>query len=131
MVSIIRRPHPSPREFDLERLAGFGINVAFLSAAGIDMERGATCAAFHEAKVKKKAIALARENYLVVDTSKMGKLQRAHFAPVGAFKAIITEHGEMPADGYDAPAASRWAGDCSSWIRHLRHLCFSAVNREQ
>jgi DeoR family deoxyribose operon repressor len=48
--------------------------------------------------VKKKAIALARASYLVVDSSKMGKLQRAHFAPVDAFKAIITEHGEAPAD---------------------------------
>jgi DeoR family deoxyribose operon repressor len=61
------------------------------------MQRGATCAAFHEAEVKKKAIALARESYLVADSSKMGKLQRAFFAPVDAFKAIITEHGEMPA----------------------------------
>jgi DeoR family deoxyribose operon repressor len=90
--------HPSSASFsvelDLDRLAGFGINVAFLSAAGVDMLRGATCAAFHEAEVKKKAIALARESYLVVDSSKMGKLQRAFFAPVDAFKAIITEHGE-------------------------------------
>ena len=60
--------------------------------------RGATCAAFHEAEVKKKAIALARESYLVADSSKIGKLQRAFFAPLGAFKAIITEHGEAPAD---------------------------------
>ncbi|HKP27220.1 MAG TPA: DeoR/GlpR family DNA-binding transcription regulator [Dongiaceae bacterium] len=85
-------------EFDLDRLAGFGINVAFLSAAGVDMQRGATCAAFHEAEVKKKTIALARASYLVVDSSKMGKLQRAHFAPVDAFKAIITEHGEASAE---------------------------------
>jgi DeoR family deoxyribose operon repressor len=95
--------HPSSAsfsaEFDLDRLAGFGINVAFLSAAGIDMQRGATCAAFHEAEVKKKAITLARESYLVVDSSKMGKLQRAFFAPVDAFKAIITEHGEAPIEG--------------------------------
>lgn len=92
--------HPSSAsfsaEFDLDRLAGFGINVAFLSAAGVDMQRGVTCAAFHEAEVKKKALALARASYLVVDSSKMGKLQRAFFAPVEAFKAIITEHGETP-----------------------------------
>jgi DeoR family transcriptional regulator, deoxyribose operon repressor len=94
--------HPSSASFaadiDLARLAGFGINVAFLSAAGIDLERGVTCAAFHEADVKKKAITLARASYLVADSSKIGKLQRAFFAPVKAFKAIITEHGETPAD---------------------------------
>jgi DeoR family deoxyribose operon repressor len=92
--------HPSSAsfsaEFDLDRLAGFGINVAFLSAAGIDMQRGATCAAFHEAEVKKKALALARESYLVADSSKIGKLQRAFFAPMSAFRALITEHGEAP-----------------------------------
>jgi DeoR family deoxyribose operon repressor len=83
-------------EYDLDRLEEFGINVAFLSAAGVDTQRGATCAAFHEARVKQKAIGLARESYLVVDSSKIGKLQRAFFAPVSAFKAIITEHGETP-----------------------------------
>jgi DeoR family deoxyribose operon repressor len=98
MVMLGGHYHPSSASFsadhDLDRLAEFGINVAFLSAAGIDAERGATCAAFHEARVKQKAIALARESYLVVDSSKIGKLQRAFFAPMSAFKAIITEHGE-------------------------------------
>lgn len=101
MVMLGGHYHPSSASFsadyDLDRLAEFGINVAFLSAAGLDSERGATCAAFHEARVKQKAIALARESYLVVDSSKIGKLQRAFFAPIGAFKAIITEHGETRA----------------------------------
>ena len=94
--------HPASASFgadyDLGRLDEFGINVAFLSAAGVDAQRGATCAAFHEARVKEKVIALARESYLVVDSSKLGKLQRAFFAPISAFKAIITEHGQTPVD---------------------------------
>ena len=65
-----------------------------MSAAGADAKRGATCEHFHEAQVKRKVIALARESYLVVDTSKLGKLKRAFFAPMTAFRAIITEHGE-------------------------------------
>ena len=81
---------------DLALLDGIGINVAFLSAAGVDAKRGATCEHFHEAQVKRKVIALARENYLVVDASKIGKLKRAFFAPVSAFKAMITEAGEAP-----------------------------------
>jgi DeoR family deoxyribose operon repressor len=92
--------HPASASFsgnNLDILAGFGINVAFLSAAGIDAERGATCAHFHEAEVKQKVLSLARASYLVVDSSKIGKLQRAFFAPMSAFKAIITEHGETPA----------------------------------
>ena len=101
MIMLGGHYHPSSASFaadhDLDRLGEFGINVAFLSAAGVDMQRGATCAAFHEARVKQRAIALARESYLVVDSSKIGKLQRAFFAPMNVFKAIITEHGEAPA----------------------------------
>jgi DeoR family deoxyribose operon repressor len=79
---------------NLDMIESFGINTAFISAAGVDAERGVTCAHFHEAEIKRKVMARARENFLVVDSSKIGKLQRAHFAPMGAFKAIITEHGE-------------------------------------
>jgi DeoR family transcriptional regulator, deoxyribose operon repressor len=46
--------------------------------------------------VKQKVLSLARESYLVVDSSKIGKLKRAFFAPMSAFKAIITELGETP-----------------------------------
>jgi DeoR family deoxyribose operon repressor len=90
--------HPASASFsgrhDLDVLTSMGINVAFLSAAGLDTERGATCEHFHEAQVKQKVISLARESYLVADSSKIGKLKRAFFAPMAAFKAIITEHGE-------------------------------------
>ena len=79
---------------DFDILDSVGINVAFLSAAGVDDRRGVTCEHFHEAVVKQKVMALARENYLVVDSSKLGKLKRAFFAPVAAFDAVITEHGE-------------------------------------
>jgi DeoR family transcriptional regulator, deoxyribose operon repressor len=82
--------------YNLDILSTIGINVAFLSAAGLDAERGATCEHFHEAQVKQKALSLARESYLVVDSSKIGKLKRAFFAPMSAFKAMITEHGETP-----------------------------------
>jgi DeoR family transcriptional regulator, deoxyribose operon repressor len=92
--------HPASVSFsgdqNLDVLDKFGINVAFLTAAGADAERGATCAHFHEAQVKQKVMAIARESYLIIDSSKIGKLQRAFFAPIDAFKAIITEHGETP-----------------------------------
>jgi DeoR family deoxyribose operon repressor len=92
--------HPASASFfdghDLDVIGGIGINVAFLSAAGLDSKRGATCEHFHEAQVKQKVMSLARENYLVVDSSKLGKLKRACFAPTSAFDAVITEHGETP-----------------------------------
>ena len=90
--------HPASASFsgthDFDILNSVGINAAFLSAAGVDTRRGATCEHFHEAAVKQKVMGLARENYLVADSSKLGKLKRAFFAPVAAFDAIITEHGD-------------------------------------
>ena len=90
--------HPSSASFlgnsGLETLNHLGINVAFLSAAGVDPARGATCVHFHEVPVKQKVISIARENYLVVDKSKIGRLKPAFFAPLTAFRAVITEEGE-------------------------------------
>lgn len=95
--------HPASASFsathDFDVLDAVGINVAFLSAAGVDAKRGATCEHFHEAAVKQKAIGLSRENYLVVDSSKIGKIKRAFFAGLRAFDAIITEHGETKLEG--------------------------------
>ena len=90
--------HPASASFsgkyDSDVLNDIGINVAFLSAAGVDAKRGATCEHFHEAQVKRKVLGLARASYLVVDESKIGKLKRAFFAPVDVFDAIVTERGE-------------------------------------
>src|SRR5882724_6157022 len=70
---LVRKPHitmvmlggfyyPASASFsgtrDLDILDGIGINVAFLSASGIDAERGATCEHFHEVPVKQRVISL-------------------------------------------------------------------------
>lgn len=90
--------HPASASFSgnsgLETLDSLGINVAFLSAAGVDPGRGATCVHFHEVAVKQKVISLARESHLVVDLSKIGKLKPAFFAPMNVFRSVITEDGD-------------------------------------
>lgn len=90
--------YPSSASFSgasgLETLNHLGINTAFISAAGVDLNRGASCAHFHEAPVKRKAISLAQKSFLVVDSSKFGKVRPAFFAPIEAFQSIITEQGE-------------------------------------
>ena len=77
----------------LDTLDRVGINTAFLSAAGLDGARGATCAHFHEVAVKQKAIATAQKNVLVIDNSKLGRVKPAHFAGAEAFDVIYTEDG--------------------------------------
>ena len=100
--------HPASASFsgthDFDILNSVGINAAFLSAAGVDAKRGATCEHFHEAVVKQKVMSLARENYLVIDSSKIGKLKRAFFSAMDGFDAIITEHGEVGPDSFRPPA---------------------------
>ena len=89
--------HPVTASFSgspgMEMLDQLGINVAFLSAAGIDATRGATCAHFHEVAVKQKAMALAQRNILVVDQSKFGRVKPAFFAKSAAFDLILSEAG--------------------------------------
>lgn len=89
--------HPGSASFSgedgLAALARFGINKAFISAGGVDAERGVSCSNFHEVPTKQKAIAGALESHLVVDSSKLGKVKPAVFAPLASFRSILTEQG--------------------------------------
>jgi DeoR family deoxyribose operon repressor len=78
----------------LATIASLGINVALLSAAGFDWARGATCAHFHEAEIKRKVMATASRNILVIDTSKVGRLRSVLFAESSSFDAVVTERSE-------------------------------------
>lgn len=71
-----------------------GINQAFFSAGGYDSERGASCYQFHEAQIKRTVLRQSKQNYLVLDSSKIGLLQPVIFAQPAAFDAIITESGD-------------------------------------
>lgn len=89
--------HPETASFSgpqgLDTLDRVGINTAFLSAAGLDSMRGATCVHFHEVAVKQKAIATAQKNLLVIDNSKLGRVKPAFFANPDVFDVIYTEDG--------------------------------------
>jgi DeoR family deoxyribose operon repressor len=70
-----------------------GVNTAFLSAAGLDETRGATCIHFHEAEIKRKAMSVSARNILIADNSKIGRIRPAFFAKADDFDAIYTEDG--------------------------------------
>jgi DeoR family transcriptional regulator, deoxyribose operon repressor len=82
-----------------DTLASLGLNVAFLSASGLDRQRGAACEQFHEAPIKRRVLQMAERSYLVCDSSKIGRVRPAHFADARDFDAIITENGPLPLDG--------------------------------
>ena len=86
-------------------LKQLGINTAFLTAAGADFKRGATCENFHEAPIKTQAIEQAQRSILVTDNSKIGKVKPAHFSPISKFQPIITEDGEFDIEAEGAADA--------------------------
>jgi len=77
----------------LEGLARLGIGKAFFSAGGLHETHGATCANFEEVPVKRAVLARAANPILVIDSSKVGRIGPAHFAPPEIFGQVITEHG--------------------------------------
>ena len=91
----------------LAQLARLGINKTFISAAGVDLLRGASCVQFHEAPVKQAAMARSVQKILLVDASKFGQVKPAFFARVDEFDQIITDDGVTPT----WQAMSRWQAD--------------------
>jgi DeoR family deoxyribose operon repressor len=94
--------HPASASFSgtaaLALLDELGINTAFLSAAGLDEARGATCVHFHEAEIKRKAMSVSAKNVLVIDKSKLGRIRPAFFAASEEFDVIYTEDGAWEED---------------------------------
>ncbi|HET9595149.1 MAG TPA: DeoR/GlpR family DNA-binding transcription regulator [Anaeromyxobacteraceae bacterium] len=103
--------HPSSATFyGEETLAALGrlvIARAFISAGGVDFERGVSCSHFHEVPVKQATMSHARHSYLVADSSKFGQLRPAAFARLDAFERVFTDDGISPADRERLKAISR------------------------
>jgi DeoR family transcriptional regulator, deoxyribose operon repressor len=89
--------HRSSASFEgveaLETLSRIGINKAFLSAGGVHPTMGVSCSNFHEVAIKQTVLRKALHKYLVVDSSKFGKVRPAYFADVAVFDAIVTDGG--------------------------------------
>ncbi|WP_136443918.1 DeoR family transcriptional regulator [Pacificoceanicola onchidii] len=81
-----------PAEED-RTLDAYAINLAFLSAAGVDARLGVTCTTFPEAKLKQAAMSRAQRRILVADRSKIGLVRAARFADLSRFDGIATEDG--------------------------------------
>jgi len=70
---------------------------AFISAAGIDVQQGASCYNLNELPMKLLALQRARQKLLVADSSKYGKVLSARIADLSAFNGLISD----AAPGYD------------------------------
>ena len=86
--------HPSAASFSgeegIETLKKLTINKAFISAGGVHDTHGVTCSHFHEVPLKQMAISRAVESYLVVDSSKLGRVRSAAFAQISQFRQVFS-----------------------------------------
>lgn len=65
--------------------------LAFISAAGIDSEQGATCYNLNELAMKHHAMRRARQRVLVADSSKYGKVLPARIGGLQRFDLLVSD----------------------------------------
>ncbi|CND92939.1 DNA-binding transcriptional repressor DeoR [Yersinia nurmii] len=66
-------------------------NKAFISAAGVSIEFGATCFNFDEVPWKQRALSKSQRKILVADHSKFGQIKPASIGPLTLFDTLVTD----------------------------------------
>lgn len=69
----------------------FRPNKAFISAAGVSIERGATCFGVNELPMKQQAIESAQQVILVADHSKFAQTRPAHIGALKLFHCVVSD----------------------------------------
>lgn len=70
----------------------FGVgDIAFYSAAGVHVSKGATCFNLEELPVKHWAMSMAQKHVLVVDHSKFGKVRPARMGDLKRFDIVVSD----------------------------------------
>lgn len=77
----------------LAMLRDLYVDVAFIAANGVTVERGLTTADPAEAAVKRAMLASARRRVLVSDHSKFGAAQFSRFGDVDDLDVVVTDSG--------------------------------------
>ncbi len=80
----------------LDALEDTFVDVAFIAADGLSVERGLTTPDTAEAMVKRAAIASARRTVLLADHTKIGNDHFARFGDLGDVDTLITDTGVDP-----------------------------------
>ncbi len=80
-----------------QMLEDFCPTLAFISAAGLDEQQGATCFNSNELPMKHRALQRACRKVLVMDSSKFGKVLPARIAGIDAFDMLICD--QLPPAG--------------------------------
>lgn len=71
-------------------------NKAFISAAGLDAQQGATCYNLNELPIKQLALQRAQHKIVVGDSSKFGKVLPARIGDFSLFDTLVTDSAPPP-----------------------------------
>lgn len=71
--------------------------LAFISAAGIDVQQGVTCYNFNELPMKQRAMARAQRKVLLADSSKFNKILPARVGELAQFDMLVSDSAPPPA----------------------------------
>lgn len=77
----------------LRDLAEIHVDVTFLGANGITVERGATTPDLAEAAVKRALVGAARRTVVLADHTKVGRVELAHVVAIGDVDTLVTDSG--------------------------------------
>jgi DeoR family deoxyribose operon repressor len=77
----------------LSLIRRFRATKAFVSAAGISLEHGVTCANGYERETKRAVMESAARRILVADSSKIGIIKPEYFADLSEFDTLVTDDG--------------------------------------
>lgn len=77
----------------IEMIKRIRANKSFISAAGVSEKLGVTCATAYEKETKRAVIESSDKKFLLVDSTKFGKIKISHFADLTDFDIIITDTG--------------------------------------
>lgn len=80
-----------------ETLGNLCTDIAFLSAAGVHAQQGASCFNLNELPVKQWALKMAQRRVLVIDSSKFGQVRPVCMGPLASFNLLIS-NAAPPAD---------------------------------
>jgi len=91
--------------FAEEMLAQLTADKLFIAADGITLEYGISTPRFEESRVNQAMVAIAREKYLVADSSKFGTSSLSRIVSLWEMDGVITDEG-LPAE-YQAEIQTR------------------------
>ncbi|SDX09272.1 DeoR/GlpR family DNA-binding transcription regulator [Roseicitreum antarcticum] len=80
------------------RIAALKIDIAFLSAGGVDPEGQLSCSHAYEIPLKRALISHCVQSLIVFDESKIGQRKSVVFGDLDEVGAIVTERGIFSAD---------------------------------